>query len=531
VREGVPRSPCLQQGASKRRTRVCLEENAWSSRSQLDLSWHRDHVFEARHLLVMAVACGGGFTTIVTEEGGARACGNGEDGQLGLGDTAHQLLPSHVGGRKVFAGEPLVMISAGSMHTASVSKNGVLWSWGDGRYGQLGHGDREPRQRPERLSRDMFGGSPAMMVACGGVHMLVLTAVGLVWSCGAGANGRLGHGNEADELVLKLVAAERFRGAQIVMVVAGGGHSVALEAEGMVWTWGVNNFGQLGHNDSQNRLVPTQLAGEALGGSATVLVAAGSFHTVAVMIDGALWAWGFEGEGQLGLDNTWNMLVPARVGAEDEFGGLPVLMAACGDSHSLAVTKTGTLWSWGEGDDGKLGHNNKNIKLVATKVETQHFGDSRIVSATTGETHSAAVTEHGELYTWGLGTFLEEEEEEEEKEEGPGGLGHGDFETKWVPTLVAPALLHGARVGCCHGLPPLHALAFAMGNHSRLGSATQTAPAAADKSKDCEYVSMPGELVQRIVEACGVWPEGRAGELEGVVRLLGGGMIDDRGSM
>ena len=130
----------------------------------------------------MAVACGGGFTTIVTEEGGAWACGNGEDGQLGLGDNAHQLLLSHVGDREVLAGETLVMISPGSMHTASVSNNGVLWSWGDGRYGQLGHGDREPRQRPERLSRDMFGGSPAMMVACGGVHMLVLTAVGL---CGA----------------------------------------------------------------------------------------------------------------------------------------------------------------------------------------------------------------------------------------------------------------------------------------------------------------------------------------------------------
>ena len=57
----------------------------------------------------MAVACGVGFTTMVTEEGDAWACGDGEDGQLGLGDNAHQLLPAHVGGREVFGGEALVV--------------------------------------------------------------------------------------------------------------------------------------------------------------------------------------------------------------------------------------------------------------------------------------------------------------------------------------------------------------------------------------------------------------------------------------
>jgi len=81
----------------------------------------------------------------------------------------------------------------------------------------------------------LFGGSSAVMVAYGGVHMLVLTAVGLVWSCGRGADGRLGHSDMADQLLLTPVAAflcERFGVAQIVMVAAGGCHSVALGAEG-----------------------------------------------------------------------------------------------------------------------------------------------------------------------------------------------------------------------------------------------------------------------------------------------------------
>jgi len=69
-----------------------------------------------------------------------------------------------------------------------------------------------------------------------------------------------------------------------------------------------------------------------------------------------------------------------------------------------------------------------------------------------------------------------------------------------------------------------------MGNHSRLGCAAQTALAAADKGKDCDYVLMPGELVQRIVETFAAWPEGRSGQLQGVVWMLGGSMISERGS-
>jgi len=121
------------------------------------------------------------------------------------------------------------------------------------------------------------------------------------------------------------------------------------------------------------------------------------------------------------------------------------------------------------------------------------------------------VTEDGDLYTWGWGL----------------ALGHGDGEDKWVPTRVAAYLLHGTRVGRCHSLPPQLALAFAMGTHPRLGSADETSTAGADMT-NCAYASMPAELVRRVSEACALWPEGQTRELEGVVRLLGGGMTKGR---
>ena len=481
----------------------------------------------------MAVACGEGFTAVVMEKGDLWSFGEDAYGRLGLDQLfIDQLLPALVGeADEVFDGEAVVMVAARWEHTACVTAKGTLWTWGNGQNGRLGHGDREPRQRPTRLGKEMFGGSPAVMVACGFVHTLVLTAMGLVWCCGRNDCGELGHGDEADKLVLTLVGEEGFRGVQIVMVAAGEAHSVALGAEGRVWTWGAGRDGQLGHNNREDRLVPMQLAGEALGGAAAVLVAAGASHTVAVTLEGELWVWGCGRWGQLGLGRHTNRLAPTLVGAEEEFGELQVLTAACGYFHTLAVTKDGALWTFGRG--GHCGRASRCSNLCC--IEAQHFGYAKIVSVAGGSSHSAVVTEEGTLYTWGNEKFSL-------------GLGHVDEQAKLVPTLVAPHLLQGSRVGRCHNLPSMHALAFAMGTHARLGSAAPTAlaagggrqrrsqrqqgrtPAAVDEGNDCEYVMMPGELVQRVIEACVSWPEGRAGELEGVVRLLGGGMMNTKES-
>jgi len=95
------------------------------------------------------------------------------------------------------------------------------------------------------------------------------------------------------------------------------------------------------------------------------------------MIDGAMWTRGMGRHGQLDLGDSNDWLVPRRVGVEEAFRGSPVLMAACGDWHTLAVTKASTLWSWSLGRDGKLSHNDANNRLVPTQVEAQRFATPR----------------------------------------------------------------------------------------------------------------------------------------------------------
>lgn len=125
------------------------------------------------------------------------------------------------------------------------------------------------------------------------------------------------------------------------------------------------------------------------------------------------------------------------------------------------------------------------------------------------------MTEDGALFTWGTG------EAYPAGCQVPGGLGHADLHNRLVPTLVSPGLLSGARVGRWHRLAEELALAFAMGTHARLGD------------KGCPYLMVPGELVERVLEAC-MWagegpprPPGMIGRQtwklgEGVKRLMGG---------
>ena len=113
-----------------------------------------------------------------------------------------------------------------------------------------------------------------------------------------------------------------------------------------------------------------------------------------------MWVWGDGSYGQLGLGDQANRLALTLVGAQVAFGGLPVLMVACGVFHSLVVNKNDTLWTFGSRYGGALSHNDCNTRLVPTHIKAQHFGNAKVVSVASGLSHSAAVTEEGTLYIW-----------------------------------------------------------------------------------------------------------------------------------
>ena len=129
--------------------------------------------------------------------------------------------------------------------------------------------------------------------------------------------------------------------------IAGGlGDTLALRGNGSLWSWGRNQYGQLGLGDTKNRLTPNRV-GTANDWAA---LACGQDWSLALKTDGSLWAWGDNRMGALGLGDIKNRHTPTRVGTASDWAAV-----ACGRGHSLALKTDGSLWAWGWNDSGQLG--------------------------------------------------------------------------------------------------------------------------------------------------------------------------------
>jgi len=234
------------------------------------------------------------------------------------------------------------------------------WSWGDGYDGKLGHGDEQNQLLPKELVA--FAGRRVVTVSAAECHSLAVTADGAVWSWGGGFFGRLGHGDQQRQLLPKKI--EALAGQRVVAVLAGHEHSLALTAD-VVWSCGRGHYGMLGHDDQRSLLLPNKI--EALAGQRVVAVSAGEHHSFALTADGAVCSWGGGSCGQLGHGDEQEQLLPKKVEA---FADQRVIAVSTGPYHSIALTADSAVFTWGKGEQGCLGHGeDESNQLLPKKIE------------------------------------------------------------------------------------------------------------------------------------------------------------------
>lgn len=323
---------------------------------------------------VRKIEAGSGHIIALLNDGTAYGWGRNAFGQCGNAATGNQETPDRV---KL---DGIVDIAPGGGHTLLLREDGTVWGCGAGFFGMLGPDNM--RVHPVPVQVPFEAPSKIVQLVSGGSQGLALLEDGTVWSWGRDDVGQLGDGDEHGTRANIIIQAHAGREYpcrpvpapvhgidEVTFVAAGGGHSLAVRADGSLHAWGTNDRGQLGDGTTENRFSPTKAIVEG------VSTAAGAYHhTVVALNDGTLRSFGINDKGQLGDGTTTDNPQPVEVkglrnvkqvvttggGGDDNPGG---------HGHNLAVLEDGSLWAWGCNGHGELGTGDNDDRLTPVQLD------------------------------------------------------------------------------------------------------------------------------------------------------------------
>uniref|UniRef100_A0A453NK49 RCC1-like domain-containing protein n=3 Tax=Aegilops tauschii subsp. strangulata TaxID=200361 RepID=A0A453NK49_AEGTS len=376
-----------------------------------------DAVPEAPEQSVVLISAGANHSVALLSGQMVCSWGRGEDGQLGHGDSEDRPVPTVL---TSFDVPRITSVVCGADHTAAYSDDEMqLYSWGWGDFGRLGHGNSSDVFNPQPVVA--LQGMKIKQVACGDSHCLAVTVTGQVHSWGRNQNGQLGLGNNEDSLLPQKIKA--FEGVCVKMIAAGAEHTTAITEDGHLYGWGWGRYGNLGLSDRDDRSVPEKVS--SVEGEKMVLVACGWRHSVTVSSSGGLYTYGWSKYGQLGHGDFEDHLVPRKLEALKD---VSISQIAGGWRHTMAVASDGKLYGWGWNKFGQVGVGDDVDHC--SPVEVNFPDEQKIAQVACGWRHTLALTENKNVFSWGRGAS--------------GQLGHGEIIDRNTPKMIDALSLDGS---------------------------------------------------------------------------------------
>ncbi|MEO8329173.1 MAG: hypothetical protein ABI586_04120, partial [Candidatus Nanopelagicales bacterium] len=336
------------------------------------------------------ITAGGVHTCAIDIEGKAYCWGLDINGQLGNGAAGHALEPRRVSTTGVLKGKTLVDISAGRSHTCAVAANGRVYCWGSNEDGQVG-AVTQPVQ-PVPVAVDTSGalhGINLIAIDSGRAHTCAVAANGSVYCWGDNTFGQIGDGTTTNRPLPRKVANT---GADITAkaISVGDDGSCALTRSGNLFCWGSGNT--------------TPVGVRALRGTDIQHFTTGYGHTCAITGAKRTFCWGKNNYGELGNGTTMYASSPSPIDMSGELSGKHLVDISATQFGTCGLTAGGGIFCWGTAEifqrNGADTTSPSRVLGVQTALNNKNIAEITEV----GDIHTCALTDTGEAYCWGSNT-------------------------------------------------------------------------------------------------------------------------------
>lgn len=279
-------------------------------------------------------------------------------------------------------------VIAGGFHSHILKSDNTAWSTGRGSEGEMGNGSTLSQSSPVQV---LLSNIASIHSSWRAYNSCAIKTDGTLWSWGYNNSGQLGNGTTSTSNPSPIQIGTHTNWSKVAC-----GYSMkAIQSNGTLWVWGSNNNGALGLGDTTNRLTPVQVGSGTNWSEVATNGTIVSAFTLAIKTDGTLWSWGYNDYSQLGLNTTTAYSSPVQVGALTNWSKV-----ACGYYHSFAIKTDGTLWAWGRNNIGCLGLSDQTNRSTPVQVGS---GTWKYISASNN--CSAGIKTDGTLWTWGLNSY------------------------------------------------------------------------------------------------------------------------------
>jgi alpha-tubulin suppressor-like RCC1 family protein len=322
-------------------------------------------------------------------------------------------------------------IELGSSLSAALISNGRVFTWGSNSSGRLGDNSTNNRIVPTEITSNfnLDTNDKIVSLSLSWDHSAVISSSGRVFTWGRNNYGQLGDNTILNRSVPTEITSNFNLGSndKIVSLSLGYYHSSAVSSNGRIFTWGDNGYGKIGDGATTSRLIPTEITSNfnLATNDKIIALSLGWDHSSAVSSTGRIFTWGRNGSGQLGDGTTTDRLMPTEITSRFALSANDkIISLSLSGYNSSALSSSGRIFGWGDNNYGQIGDGTTNNRLVPTEITSRFSltaGD-KIISLSLGGDHSSAVSSAGRIFTWGRNS--------------EGQLGDGAILNRSVPTEI-----------------------------------------------------------------------------------------------